>query len=232
MLVDRHHVQYLIELGELAREASAGVLAGSKDRVEVFLGTLGGAATPTAVLAFAARMAGLPAEGRPWSAVRVSEPDSRLAPGTGTATSGPPAAMLVRGHSDDDPDGEEDGNRIPDSTAWAPLPEALERWDTQVILAWIGPLGWQPPTTSLLLEQAPELSAGSMATGSPPGPTSPGQAASLAAQEADARSRKALRTIGTVAAAGGAGGLLFGLGRALGRAATQPRIDSAKEPTS
>lgn len=231
MLVDRHHVQYLIELGELAREASAAVLPGSKDQVEAFLGTLGGAATPTAVLAFEARMAGLPAEGRPWSAVRGSQSDSRLAPGTGTATSGPPAAMLVRGQLDDDPDGEEDGNRIPDTTTWAQLREALERWDTQVIFAWIGPLGWQPPATSLLLDQAPELSTGPISNRTPPGPASPSQAASLAAQEADARSRKALRTIGTVVAAGGAGGLLFGLGRALGRAATQPRIDSAKEPT-
>lgn len=223
MLVDRHHAQYLIELGELVRGASGVQLAARKDLLEGFLGTLGGAASPAAIVAFEARMRLLPAEERPWSAVRI--PDS--GPG------GPPAGVLVRGQVDDDPDGEEDGNRLPPrgTPGWVQLHDALERWDTPVILAWIGPLGWQPPAAQLLLDQAPELSAGAEAA-TTRGPTSPTQAASMAAREADARSQKALRTIGTVAVAGGAGGLLFSLGRALGRAATNARSDTMKEPTS
>lgn len=223
MLVDRHHVQYLIELGELARGKSASQLAAHEDRLEAFLGTLGGAASPSAIVAAEARMRRSPEDDRPWSAVRSPE--------TGAAVSAPPAALLVLSQLDDDPDGEEDGNRLPPrgTPGWAPLHDALDRWDTDAILAWVGPLGWQPPSAPLLLDQDAELRADP--TASPSGPTSHAEAASLAAREADARSQKTLRVIGT-AAAGGVGALLFGLGRALGRAASISRTDIAKEPTS
>lgn len=98
MLVNRHHVQYLIELGQLARGKSARELMPHKDRLDAFLVTLGGAASPTALAAFEARMRTMPADDRPWFAVRLPETGGRLAPRAEPA-SGPPAALLVRGSS-------------------------------------------------------------------------------------------------------------------------------------
>lgn len=164
MLVDRHHVQYLIALGELAGDTPASQPQVHKDRLDAFLNTLGGAASPEAREAFAHRMQRLPAEDRPWAAVRRPDPATRLALGTAPVASGPPAALLVLGQGDDDSDGEEDGNRLPDpgtdaALHWARLQDALERWDTAEIRQWIGPLGWQRPHLNLQLDQEAEIVA-------------------------------------------------------------------------
>ncbi len=220
MLIDRHHVSLLIDFGLIAQGKSAQQLAPLKDRLDAFLNTLGGAASPAARRAFADRMQRMPKDDRPWSAVRRPDPGTHLTPGTGASLDAPPAALLVRGQEDDDPDGEEDGNRLPSpGTAsagpWAPLEDALDRWDTAEILRWAGPLGWQQPDLAMDRMQDAEL-AGPSPT---PEPSTPTEAASRAAQEADARSQKTLRAAGIAAAAGGAGALLWGLGRALVRPA-------------
>ncbi len=234
MLVDRHHVSLLIDLGAIAQGKTAGQLAPLRERVEAFLNTLDGAASPAARRAFAARMQRLPAEDQPWAAVRRPDPGTHLAAATGASITGPPAALLVLGQEDDDPDSDEDGNRVssrgtPAAGPWAPLHDAFNRWDAAEILRWAGPLGWQQPDSDV--EHKPDVE---LVGPSPvPEPATPTEAATRAAQEADARSQKTLRTVGIVAAAGGAGALLLGLGRALTRPSTtsQDALAGAKDDT-
>ena len=148
MLVDRHHVQYLIELGRLADGKTAMQLAPHNVRLDSFLRTLLAAATPEGVAAFTRRMQRLHTDDRLWSAVQLPGGGDRLPLGAGRLA--PPAALLVLGQADDDPDSLEDGNRLPDrgtaaARSWERLHDALDRWDTTEILRWIGPLGWQQP---------------------------------------------------------------------------------------
>ncbi len=185
-------------------------------------GAIAGAAAPAARRAFEAQMQRLPNDDRPWSALRRPDPTTRIAADTSTP-SGPPAAVLLLAQEDDDPDGEEDGNRIPDAGTpaaepWADLHQALSRWDTAEIQRWAGPLGWQRPTITLALTQEAELvEAPSTAA---PSPSTPAEAAARAAQEADERSRKILRTVGIAAAVSSGGALIFGLGRAIANSNT------------
>jgi len=213
MLVDRHHVQVLIDFGAIAQGKTPRQLGPLKDRLDALLNTLGGAASPAARRAFADRMQRLPKDDHPWSAVRRPDPGMRLAAGPGASQAGPPAALLVLGQEDDDPDSLEDGNRLPAPgvagvEAWAPLHEALKRWDPSEILRWAGPLGWQRPDVPLERIQDAELVGPSDVFG----PTTPTEAATRAAQEVDARSQKTLHALGI--AAGGTGALLLNLGRA------------------
>lgn len=223
MLVDRHHVQMLIDFGAIAQGKSAQQLVPLKDRLEAFINTLDGAASPAARRAFADRMQRMSKDDHPWSAVRRSDPGTYLAAGTGASVGGPPAALLVRGQEDDDPDGEEDGNRVPSAAPWAGLRNALDRWDTSEIRRWAGPLGWQQPNLSIERTPDVELAGPSPVTE----PSTPTEAATRAAQEADARSQKTLRAVGIAAAAGGTGALLLGLGRALVR----PTMTSQAAPS-
>ncbi len=221
MLVDRHHVQYLIDLGKVASGKTAQQLVPLKDRLGALLNTLSGVATSTARRAFEDRMQHLPKEDHPWSAVRRLDPAAQMAAGTGEASQVPPAALLVLGQVDDDPDEDEDGNRLPDpgtkaAGPWTRLHDALERWDAAEISQWIGPLGWQPPSVPIERAQDAELmptpATAKLQLPGTPEPTTPSEAANRAAQEADARSQQVLRTAGIAAAAGTAGALLFALG--------------------
>lgn len=234
MLIDRHHVSLLIDFGAIAQGKTAGQLAPLRDRLDAFLNTLDGAASLAARRAFADRMQRLPAEDRPWAAVRRPNPGASLAAGTGTSLAGPPAALLVLGQEDDDPDSDEDGNRVPSrGTAaagpWAPLHDAFDRWDAAEILRWAGPLGWQQPDMDI--QRRPDVELVGPTPG--PEPATPAEAATRAAQEADTRSQKTLRTVGIAAAAGGAGALLLGLGLALRRPAmtSQDALAGAKDDT-
>ena len=237
MLVDRHHAQYLIDLGQVAAGKTAEQLAPLKDRLDAFLNTLGGAASPAAVRAFAEHMQRLPKDDRPWSAVRRPNTIERLAADV-APSGGPPAAVLLLDPVDDDPDGEEDGNRLPDpgtpaAPPWAALQQALVRWDTAEIQRWAGPLGWQRPPESLELTQEAELAATVADMSTPPSPATPAEAASRAAHEADERSKTTLRAVGITAAVSGGAALLFGLGRALGGRSRTPlgARSGAKEET-
>jgi len=232
MLVNRHHARYLIDLGQVAQGKSDEQLAPLKDRLDAFLNTLGGAATPAGRRAFQDQMQRLPKDDRPWSAVRRPDPTSRIAPDARSTGSGPPAVALLLAQVDDDPDSDEDGNRIPDIDAQGAAPgadlhQAFLRWDTAEIQRWFGPLGWQRPTSPLELTQEPEL-----AEHSPSLPGTPTEAASRAAHEADDRSRRTLRAVGITAAVSSGGALLFGLGRALANPHTPPgAITGAKDET-
>jgi hypothetical protein len=178
MLVNRHHARYLIDLGQVAQGKSAEQLAPLKDHLDAFLNTLGGAATPAARRAFDEQMQRLPKDDRPWSAIRRPDPTTRIAPDARSTGSGPPAVVLLLAQVDDDPDSDEDGNRIPDLDApdaapWADLHQALLRWDTAEIQRWIGPLGWQRPTSPLELTQEPELAEHSPRRSREPRPRPP-----------------------------------------------------------
>ncbi len=233
MLVNRHHARYLIDLGQVAQGKSAEQLAPLKDHLDAFLNTLGGAATPAPRRAFDEQTQRLPKDDRPWSAIRRPDLTSRIAPDARSTGSGPPAVTLLLAQVDDDPDSDEDGNRIPDLDApdaapWADLHQALLRWDTAEIQRWFGPLGWQRPTSPLELTQEPELAEHSPA----PLPGTRAEAASRAAHEADDRSRRTLRAVGITAAISSGGALLFGLGRALANPHTPPSaITGAKDET-
>lgn len=234
MLVDRHHVSLLIDFGAIAQGKTVQQLAPLKDRLDSFLNTLGGTASSSARRAFADRMQRLPKEDEPWSAVRRPDPGTHLAAGTGASPAGPPAALLVLGQEDDDPDSEEDGNRLPSpgtaaARPWAPLHDALERWDTAELLRWMGPLGWQAP--DVRIERTPDVE---LAGPSPIAePSTPTEAATRAAQEVDARSQTMLRTVVIAAAAGGTGALLLGLGLAFTRPSmtSQDALTGAKDDT-
>ena len=230
MLVNRHHALYLIDLGQVAQDKTAQQLAALKDRLDAFLGTLAGAATPAARRAFEAQMQRLPSDDRPWSAIRRPDPTKRIAADTSTPN-GPPAAVLLLAQEDDDPDGEEDGNRIPDAgtpaaESWADLHQALRRWDTAEIQRWAGPLDWQRPSTALALTQEAELVESSQPA---PSPSTPAEAAARAAQEADERSRKTLRAVGIAGAVSSDGALIFGLGRAIANANTRAATSAKDE---
>lgn len=228
MLVDRHHAQYLIDLGQIAEGKTAEQLAPLKDRLDTFLNTLGGAATPAARRAFEEQMQRLPKDDRPWAAIRRPDPTTRIAPDARPTDRATPALTLLLAQVDDDPDSDEDGNRIPDAGPWADLHQALLRWDTDEIQRWIGPLGWQSPTSPMELTQEPELTQDAPT----PLPGTAAEAAVQAAHDADERSRKTLRAVGITAAISGGGALLFGLGRSLANPHTPPGASlGAKDET-
>lgn len=144
MLIDRHRVAALLELSRIAGNSEAERVA-SQPALETLLVALYAAATPTARERFTQRMERLPASEKPWGALR-HDPASQLALGPAL----PPVVYLVLGQRDDDPDAAEDGNRLPDrdlktGQPWLPLYAAFDRWDTLVIAAHIGPMGWQLP---------------------------------------------------------------------------------------
>jgi hypothetical protein len=120
--------------------------------------------------------------------------NDRIAPDARSA--GPPAAVLLLAQVDDDPDSDEDGNRIPDPGAtdaapWAALHQALRRWDTAEIQRWARP----PRLATPDLSARADAGAGARQHSTPPTstaetPATPAEAASRAAQEADDRSKK------------------------------------------
>lgn len=201
MLVDSHHVRYLLRLGELARGKTAKELAARKQAAESFLSTLWWTATPAARQAFGARMEKAAADERPWAAVRVPGPGMQLALG---GASGPPAALLLLGRADDDPDDAAGEARLTD--AHAPLLEALERWDVPEIQRWLGPLGWQVPSAAIPKQDPLGETAESVPASTPP-------AADPVPPTLEDQSGLWLRAVGLTAAIGAGGTLLYVLGR-------------------
>lgn len=179
MLVPRHRLLTVIELARIAAGSEAA-RAATREPLETALLGLYLASTATARDEFRKRMDPVPQTAKPWAAVE-------LGPALGFATTPPAVTVLVTGQLDDDPDAAEDGNRLPEphsaaGAPWAPLFAALERWDTPVILAHIGPLGWQlpePPRVvpldeGMAVERVPAKAVLSVVPGtSPPTPATP-----------------------------------------------------------
>lgn len=175
MLVPRHRLLTVIELARIATGSEAARSATREPLETAVLGLYLGA-TAAARAEFLKRMDPVPKADKPWAAVE-------LGPALGFATTPPAVTVLVLGQLDDDPDAAEDGNRLPEPNSlagapWAPLFAALERWDTPVILAHIGPLGWQlpeppravPRDEGMAVERVPATAVLSMVPGTSPTP--------------------------------------------------------------
>jgi hypothetical protein len=145
LLLDRHRVAILLELCRLGAASEAARVANSDALGTVLLGLYNGATT-SARKAFLDRMNPLPQSQKPWGAV------------TPTPSHPTPAVvLLLYGQRDDDPDAAEDGNRLPErgsavAAPWEPLYAAIDRWDLDAIVRFIGPLGWRVPLADAVLK--------------------------------------------------------------------------------
>lgn len=143
MLVDRHRVAAVIALSQVPEAERAA----HQDALAALLVHLFQSATPAGREAFRKRMDPVPQSQKPWAALVRPNP----AQWVGLGPPVPAVAVLVRGQQDDDPDSDEDGNRLPDRDSkegipWNPLYAALDRWDTAAIVRHVGATGWQVPT--------------------------------------------------------------------------------------
>lgn len=237
MLIDRHRVAALLDLSRIAGSSEAERVA-SQPALETLLVALYAAATPTARERFTQRIERLPASEKPWGALRRN-PSGQLALGPPI----PPVVHLVLGQRDDDPDAAEDGNRLPDrdmkaGQPWLPLYAAFDRWDTPVIAAHIGPMGWQLPLTrptpldeGLAAEFPParpilrQLTTSATPQPSAPEPASPQGAPPLAPTPAPASAPASPSSIALPIAAGlGAAALGGALVLAFTRTHTTPEV--------
>ena len=153
MLLDTNRVTQLVELSALERVAQGAERLGREETLAHFIHAAYGDATEAARADFMARVGKMPTNEWPWTAVRALPP--RAAASIGSVAIAPrpspsPAALvLLRGQAesaDVDP-----GHRLPDrgtpeGASWEPLYRALDAWDTQTILRWIGPQGWVSAT--------------------------------------------------------------------------------------
>ncbi len=153
MILDRHRVPRLVELSALERVARGAEREGREEDVAYLLQAAYGDATEGARAEFMARVGKMPTSEWPWTAVRATAV-RRAASATGSIGSvaaapqpspAPTLLVLLRGQAesaDIDP-----GNRLPDrgtpeAATWEALYRALDAWDTQTIMKWIGPQGW------------------------------------------------------------------------------------------
>lgn len=143
MLIDRHRVAAIVALSKVPETERAA----HQDALEALLVHLYTHATPAAREAFLKRMDPLSKTDKPWGALARPTPAQWI----GLGPPVPAVLTLLLGQQDDDPDGREDGNRLPDRDSkegapWGPLYVALDRWDTDTIRRHIGPVGWQVAT--------------------------------------------------------------------------------------
>ena len=156
MLLDSHRATLLVELSVLERVAQGAERLRRETDVSQLVHAAYVDAKEGARADFMARVGKLPTNNDwPWSAVRATAPRSAMGASIGgiAATPRPDpwplALVLLRGQAesaDIDP-----GNRLPDrgtpeAAAWEPLYRALDAWDTQTIVKWIGPQGWISPS--------------------------------------------------------------------------------------
>ncbi len=163
MLLDRHRISRLIALAAMEGSSKGAERQLHEDEVKLFLKAAYDDATDTARAAFMERVEASPASEWPWSAVRAMTSRSGGGGGGGggvgfgglvlalpklTFRATPAALLLLRGQAesaDADP-----GDRLPErgsaaGSPWEPLHLALDSWNTQEILQWIGPQGWIQP---------------------------------------------------------------------------------------
>lgn len=223
-----------MNLGQVAEGKSAEQLAPLKDRLDTFLNTLGGAATPAARRAFEEQLQRLPKDDRPWAAIRRPESDHPHRPRRETdRQSNARANPAARAGGRRPRQRQRAGNRIrnvnaADAGPWADLHQALLRWDTAEISAGSARSAGSHLLLRMELTQEPELTQDTPT----PLPGTPAEAAVQAAHNADERSRKTLRAVGITAAISGGGALLFGLGRSLANPHTPPGASlGAKDET-
>jgi hypothetical protein len=160
MPLDRHRVAKLVELSALERTLQGPERLLREEDVALLVKAAYDDATEAARADFMARVKLLPETAWPWSTVQSMAPRGGGGGGGGGAKVvlsprpelyAPAALILIRGQADSadaDP-----GNIIPDrgtadGASFEPLYQALDKWDTKTILAWIGPQGWVNPAAA------------------------------------------------------------------------------------
>ena len=155
--LDPNRMTQLVELSALERFAQGAERLQAEETVSLLLHAAYTDAKEGARADFMARVGKLPTSEWPWSAVRATAPRSAVGVGssigsvaaTPPPTPWPPLLVLIRGQAESADIAP--GNRLPDrgtpeGTAWEPLYRALDAWDTQTIVKWIGPQGWINPS--------------------------------------------------------------------------------------
>lgn len=158
-LVDRHRVTKAIEFTALERKLKGPErLLRESDVSNLVKAAYDDAAAPARV-EFMERIKKIPQLQLPWAAVAVA-PQQAPAPkgklgdlvvvpkAPAGLTSIPAIAVLLRGQVDH-PEAEP-GNRIPERNTvegmdYEPLYQALDTWNSAVLLKWVGPQGWAVP---------------------------------------------------------------------------------------
>ena len=153
MLLDRDRLAQTVELSALDRVAQGAERMKLEERVAHLIQAAYTDATEGARADFMARVGKMPTSEWPWTAVRATTTRPPIAPSNGAkggvvatprTSASPLLLVLLRGQAesaDVDP-----GNRLPDrgtpeAVTWEPLYRALDAWDTQTIMKWIGPQG-------------------------------------------------------------------------------------------
>jgi len=188
MLIDRHRTTTLAGLSAEERILQGPERALREEHVALLVKAAYDDATEAARAEFMARVKTMPESAWPWSTVQSLAPrgGGEVGVGRGVAFApkpglyAPAALILIRGQADSadaDP-----GNRIPDrgtpeGAAWEPLYRALDSWDTQTILRWVGPQGWVNPAVTQVPKDtgngAPGVAPGDAGNLPAPQPTGP-----------------------------------------------------------
>lgn len=187
-VIDRHRIARLVELSAAERTLKGPERLLREEDVKLLIKAAYDDATDAARADFMARVQKMPTSAWPWSAVQATAPrgggtggslGSVVAVPKPVAPTTPALLVLIRGQADSadvDP-----GNRIPDrgtpeAAEWEPLHKAIDAWDTQALLKFIGPQGWisMLGTTS---GQVPKDTGSGATSGAPAGSISPGMPA-------------------------------------------------------
>jgi hypothetical protein len=183
MLLNRHRVARLIELSALERTAQGPERLLREEDVALLVKAAYDDATEAARAEFMARIKTQPTSAWPWSTVQSMVPrggggggGGKVIPTPAPGAIYPAALVLIRGQMDS-PDADP-GDRLPErgsaeAAAWEPLFKALDVWDTQTIMKWVGPQGWMSPTGTTP-GQVPKDTGNGGTNGSSGGGTSPG----------------------------------------------------------
>ena len=157
MIVSMSRVETLLDLSALEAELIPEQNKLHAEDVEIFVDVLKDEATEAGILAFEAKMADLPEEDYPWSAVRARhywKPDATFGDAEQLIRRGPPALSLALARR---PELEPElaGDEIPDpgTPGWDGFWQALGEWQVANLRAAMGPVGWIPmendPKTAL-----------------------------------------------------------------------------------
>ncbi len=157
MYLDRHRLARLIELSTLERTLEGKERDAREEDVAQLVKSAYDAATEVARAAFMARVRDMPATAWPWTAVQSATPRATVGTvRTVAALTDPPekslapaALLLLLGQATGDPSNRLPARGSPTAKNMEPLFRALDRWDTAMIAAWIGPTSWTRSNTTV-----------------------------------------------------------------------------------
>ena len=157
MIVSMSRVETLLDLSALEAELIPEQKKLHAEDVEIFVDVLLDEATEAGILAFEAKMADLPEEDFPWSAVRARhywKPDATFGDAEQLIRRGPPALSLALARRPElEPELAGDEIPEPGTPGWDGFWQALGEWQVGNLRAAMGPVGWIPmendPKTAL-----------------------------------------------------------------------------------